>query len=110
VEVSSEAVPGHAPFVGRVRMERSRLVGNRGVFPIRLEINDRQGELSPGMFVTARIRVPPKQWSWYTRHLVDNWRDHPAAELTVHHLFAPVEMSPGAGLEPLLRMAIHQTL
>ena len=109
-EVSSEAIPGHAPFAGRVRMERSRLVGNRGIFPIRLEINDAQRELSPGMFITARIRVPPKQWPWYTRYLIDNWRDHTATDLIGHHLFAPVEMSPGAGLEPLLHMAIHQTL
>src|SRR5437899_6262819 len=41
---------------------------------------------------------------------MDNWRDHTAADLLGHHLFAPAEMPPGAGLEPLLRMAIQQTL
>jgi hypothetical protein len=109
-EVSSEAVPGHVSIAGRVRIKRSRLIGDRGIFPIRLEINDPHGDLRPGMFVTAQIRVSPNQWPWYTRYLMDNWRDQTAAELVGRHLIAPVHPAPGAGLESLLRMAIHETL
>src|SRR5262249_4373478 len=64
----------------------------------------------PGMFVSVRVRVPPEHWDWYTRTLMDNWRDETAADLSVHSLFAPASVTPGAGLESLGRMVSQQVL
>jgi hypothetical protein len=75
---------------------------------MRLAFDDSSRELKPGMFVTVRLRVPPDQWAWYTRTLMNNWRDEMAVDLLAHSLFAPVQPATGAGLEPFGRMALQQ--
>jgi membrane fusion protein, copper/silver efflux system len=77
---------------------------------MRLTLDNPKSELKPGMFVTVRLRVPPGQWDWHNRTLMENWRDETAADVLAHHLFAPAQLAPGAGLESLGRMASQQIL
>ena len=55
-EVASEAFPGHAPFPATVRQVGTG-TGGPGLF-VRLDVDNPGGELRPGLFVTARVRVP----------------------------------------------------
>src|SRR2546427_8358900 len=77
---------------------------------MRLALDDPNRELKPGMFVTVHLRVPPDQWTWYARTLIENWRDETTADLLAHSLLSPAHLASGAGLEPLGRMAVQQVL
>lgn len=110
VTASCDALPSGSLVPGRVQTVKARHVGGHWRFQMRLALDDPNREFKAGMFVTVRLRVPPDQWSWYTRTLMDNWRDEMAADLLTNSLFAPVQPATGAGLESLGRMALQQIM
>jgi Cu(I)/Ag(I) efflux system membrane fusion protein len=61
VEASSDAFPGHAPFRGKVGAVLAQRSGNGRLLRVRLEIDNPEKELRPGLLVTAHIRTPVQQ-------------------------------------------------
>jgi Cu(I)/Ag(I) efflux system membrane fusion protein len=57
-EVSSEAFPGHVPFSGKVRLLTTQLAAGVRVLRVLLDIDNPTQELRPGLFVTARLKMP----------------------------------------------------
>jgi hypothetical protein len=60
-EVTSEAFPGHAPFTGAVRRVSTEQRGGVPALLVHLDVDNPEQELRPGLFVTARVRVPVQQ-------------------------------------------------
>src|SRR5262249_54275601 len=61
IEVTAEAFPDHAPWVGKVRDVISRLDGEVRTLRANLEIDDPKGELRAGLRVTVKVEVPMAQ-------------------------------------------------
>jgi Cu(I)/Ag(I) efflux system membrane fusion protein len=61
VEAMSVAFPGHAPFHGKVGTVLTRRSGEGRSLRVRLEVDNPDKELRPGLLVTARIRKPVQQ-------------------------------------------------
>jgi Cu(I)/Ag(I) efflux system membrane fusion protein len=101
-EVEADVLPGR-PFAARVRDVGPRVDLETDTFPVRLAVEDPRHELKPGLFVTARLRVPLARLEAAGQQERDDWRDRTAAELAVHAL--PAFGGPVPGLEPLLDMA-----
>src|SRR5262249_53862607 len=55
-------------------------------FRVRLDVEDARQELKPGLFVTARLRVPLAELESSARHARERWRDRTAADLAVNSL------------------------
>jgi multidrug efflux pump subunit AcrA (membrane-fusion protein) len=60
-EVACEAFPGHAPFPATVREVGPETKGGVPALYVHLDVDNAGGELRPGLFVTARVRVPVQQ-------------------------------------------------
>jgi hypothetical protein len=105
---SCDALQGRPPYQGRVQSVKTSWVGGKWRFQLQLAFENPSGELKPGMFITAQVRVPPKQWSWYTNTLMENWRDSLVAETVSNGLFGQAGLAPGAGLETFGRAALQQ--
>ena len=103
-EVEADAFPGQ-PFPARVRDAGPRVDPDTDTFRVRLAVEDPRRELKPGLFVTARLRVPLAQLEAAGRPDRDDWRDRTAAEPALRSLSAFA--APLPGLEPLLDMAAH---
>jgi multidrug efflux pump subunit AcrA (membrane-fusion protein) len=58
VEALSDAFPGHAPFRGKVGVILAQRSGGGRSLRVRLEIDNPERELRPGLLVTAPIRTP----------------------------------------------------
>jgi len=101
-EVEADALPGQ-PFPARVREVGQQVDPATDTFPVRLTVDDPRHDLKPGLYVTARLRVPLARLEAAGRQERDDWRDRTAAELAVHAL--PAFGGPAPGLEPLLDMA-----
>jgi len=110
VEIVSEAFPGRAPFVGRVRELRSRLSAGVPSFQVRLEIDNPRHELRPGMFVTARVKVPAAHLGWVSSDLAQQRENATAADLAVHAVLNPAGAIGPAGIASLVRNAGQQVL
>lgn len=106
-EVASEAATGQS-FVGRVGKVATQMTPQARTLRIRLDIDDPEWQLRPGMFVTARLRMPVARLGGVARILVDEWRSRTAVDLLAHALVTPGGHSVGGGIEPLLRMAVQQ--
>jgi hypothetical protein len=57
-EAASDIFPGHAPFRGRVATVFALRSGGGRLLRVRLEIDNPDRELRPGLLVTARLRTP----------------------------------------------------
>jgi membrane fusion protein, copper/silver efflux system len=101
-EVEADAFPGQS-FSARVRELAPRVDSDTNMFRVRLAVEDPRHELKPGLFVTARLRVPLAQLETAGRPDRDDWRDRTAAETALRSLSAFA--APLPGLEPLLDMA-----
>ncbi|HJT77798.1 MAG TPA: heavy metal-binding domain-containing protein, partial [Gemmataceae bacterium] len=60
-EVTCEAFPGHAPFAAKVRLVTTEMTGRVPSLRVLLDVDNPNHELRPGLFVSARIRVPVQQ-------------------------------------------------
>jgi YHS domain-containing protein len=74
-----------------------------------LEVEDPRHELKPGMFCTAKLRVPAAQMEWQERAWTEDWRNAVLADLLGHELFVPGQASV-SGIEPLLRLATRRAM
>jgi hypothetical protein len=101
-EVEADAFAGQ-PFPARVREAGPRVDPDTDTVRVRLAVEDPRHELKPGVFVTARMKVPLAQLEAAGRPDRDAWRDRTAAELALRSLTAFA--APLPGLEPLLDMA-----
>jgi hypothetical protein len=109
VEVTSKVFPGQS-FPGQVRRQAPQLTPASRTRRVRIVIDDPGHELLPGMFVTARSRVPIAQLTWFTRAWQQQWRDRMVLDLTVHALGTPTGPAPHRSLELLLRTAAEHAL
>lgn len=104
-ELESEAYPGQT-FPARV-VELGRQVAAETLsLPVRLEADDPRGELLPGMFVTARLRVPLTSLDGAGRLARESWRDRAAVEIALRSL--PAFAAPAPGLESLLEGGVRE--
>jgi hypothetical protein len=110
ISITSEALPGRPPFVGRIQTIVLQKTGSMGAAQALVAVDDVQQELRPGMFVTAQIRVSPQQWSWYTRMVIDDWRNETILTVLANSLFTPVGSSPLGTAEVLVDTAVKQAL
>jgi hypothetical protein len=110
VAVNSDAFPGHPPFVGKIQNIRLQQNGNLRTVQVLIAVDDAHRELRPGMFVTAQIKVLPQQWSWYTRAIIDYWRNESFLTVLANSLFSQIGPSPLATVEVLVDMAAKQAL
>jgi Cu(I)/Ag(I) efflux system membrane fusion protein len=60
-DVSAEAFPGHAPFTGKVRLLATHAAAGARALRVVLDIDNPTQELRPGLFVTARLKMPVQQ-------------------------------------------------
>ena len=101
-EVEADAFSGQ-PFAAHVRDAASQVDPDTDTVRVRLAVEDPRHELKPGLYVTAKLRVPLAQLEAAGRPDRDDWRDRTAAELALHSL--PAFADPLPGLEPLVDMA-----
>ena len=94
--------PGQ-PFAAHVRDAAPQVDPDTDTVRVRLAVEDPRHELKPGLYVTAKLRVPLAQLEAAGRPDRDDWRDRTAAELALHSL--PAFADPLPGLEPLVDMA-----
>jgi len=112
-EVSWDALPGQS-FRARLRDMGSEIDVETRTVLARLEVEDPRRELRPGLFVTARLRVPLAALDSSVRQVRERWRDRTAADLAVNSIGAlrgPVGMeSLLHGASELAFLAAGQTL
>jgi hypothetical protein len=108
VEAVSEAFPGQT-FAGKVSRLAEQFTPGTRTLRAWLEMENPQQALRPGMFVTARVRVPVAHLDWHAQAWSEEWRNRTLADLLAHGLFAPGRQTE-CGLEPLLRMATQRVL
>jgi hypothetical protein len=72
VEARSAAYPGRE-FHGHVQQAGSRRTAGGGTFQARLMIDNPRQELRPGMFITARIKVPVTRLDAVRESVVGQW-------------------------------------
>jgi len=101
-EVEADTFPGQ-PFPARVRDAAPRVDPDTDTVRVRLAVEDPRHELKPGLYVTAKLRVPLAQLEAAGRPDRDAWRDGTAADVALRSLRAFA--APLPGLEPLLDMA-----
>ena len=109
VEVSGDGAPGRTPFTGQVRKLVAPSSANASP-RVQIEIDNPRSELRPGMFVTARIKVPPGRLPWFRQAQADEWRERTVADLMRQALRGPGGLSAVVGLEPMLAAACRQAL
>jgi hypothetical protein len=109
VEVSSKVFPGQT-FSGQVRRQAPQLTPGSRTRRVHIAIDDPRHELLPGMFVTARSRVPVARLPWFSRAWQQRWRDRMVLASTLHALGTPTGPAPHRGLELLPQMATAQVL
>jgi hypothetical protein len=106
VEITSEAFAGRSPFRGTL----VKVGSPKNALQIQIAIDNPQRELRARMFVTARIKVAPRQWDWYTQLMTDHWRDETCVKLTANSLLTPEGPGPFTTADSLLNMTIMQTM
>jgi Cu(I)/Ag(I) efflux system membrane fusion protein len=100
-EVHWDAIPGQS-FKARLRDMANEIDAESRTFLVRLEVDDPRRELRPGVFVTARLRVPLTALDSSVRQVRERWRDRAAAEVALHSFGA---LRGPAGIESLLHGA-----
>src|SRR5262249_6585414 len=106
LDVASEAFPGKT-FAGRVTHLAAALTPETRTLRVRLDIDDPQRELRPGMFVKAKARVPVSGQEGLLRAGREGRRDRTMLDLLAHALAgAPQE----GGLAALARSAVQAAL
>jgi YHS domain-containing protein len=106
VDVTSEAFPGRA-FPARVAWLAPQVSADSRGLCVRLEIDDARQELRPGMFVTARVRVPLACLAGSRQLVREAWRLRTALGLWAGSLACPLGTGPAGGLDALLESAVE---
>ncbi len=109
VEATADAYPGRT-FAGKVRPRPGQMSPQSRTLRVWLELDDAGQELRPGMFVTARAKVPAARAEWAGRAWADEWRTRTALDLAARSLVSPAGPGAEGGLEPLLRLAASRLL
>jgi YHS domain-containing protein len=114
VEATSEAFPDQV-FPACVTALAPQVSATARSVGVQVEIDNARLELRPGMFVTARVRVPLAQLPSSERLVLEAWRNRTAVHLCAASLASPLGAAPGSGLAVLLesavqRAALHQGL
>src|SRR5262249_28640921 len=107
VEAGSEAYPGRT-FPGKVRQVGQSFAPDTRTTRVRLEIDNPRQELRPGMFLTARVRTPVTQASWFTQSWREEMRNRAVVDLAAHTLLTPTGTPAVGGLGSLTRAAVGQ--
>jgi hypothetical protein len=110
VAINSDAFPGRPPFAGRIQNIRLRQTGALRAVQVLIAVDDAHRELRAGMFVTAQIKVLPRQWNWYTRTIIDDWQNETFLSVLANSLISQVGPSPLATVEVLVDMAAKYAL
>jgi membrane fusion protein, copper/silver efflux system len=102
VEVTADAFPGRA-FTARITRLASQLTSGSRMARVRLEIENTDHGLLPGMYASATVRVPLASVASQERFADAAWRDRTAATIAAASLFSqPHE----AALAPMLEAAV----
>jgi hypothetical protein len=110
VDATSEVLPGHVPFRGKiVHIDDDRRAVPVGV-TVRLEVDDPEGDLRSGTLVTARAEAPLARLPWWRRAMVEEERQESSADVGLHMLLTPATPGVPCGLASLLRQACRQAL
>jgi Cu(I)/Ag(I) efflux system membrane fusion protein len=105
VEATSDLLPGHAPFQGKItRLGPYRTPDSRSL-QVWLEIEDPKRELQLGQVLTARIQATPAERDWSQRALNQEWINSMTVDLVAFSLFAPSSTRGLGGAASLVRMA-----
>jgi hypothetical protein len=109
VEAGSEALPGHAPFRGRIARIDGEPAASAG-WAVRLEIDDPERDLRSGMLVTVRIQAPITRLLWWRRAVTEEGHKESAADVALHMLLSPGVPVVSGGVFSLLRQAGTQAM
>lgn len=110
VEASSDLLPGHLPFRGKiVRIETGTDPAERAT-TVRLQIDDPDRELRSGTLATARTEAPFTQLPWWQRAVTEECRNRAIVESLAHALGTPVAATASAEVRSLLEFAIQHTM
>jgi Cu(I)/Ag(I) efflux system membrane fusion protein len=110
VEASCEALPGHAPFRGRITRIEVEGGSARRVAAVQLAIDDPDRDLRSGFLLTARAEAPVGRLAWWRRAVTEEGHRESAADVALHTLLAPAIPGVPGGVCALLRQAGTQAM
>lgn len=110
VEVSCDALPGHAPFRGKIRRIVGETAASTTRWSVQLEIDDPDRELPSGMLVAARIPAPITRLPWWQRAVTEEGRKESIVDTALHLLLTATVPSIPGGVYSLLRQASMQVM
>jgi hypothetical protein len=108
VEIGSDSSPRRTAVIGRLT-QLVRTEQRPGATAL-IQIENPGGELTPGSFVTARIKVPAADLEWLARACRDEWNEEAMVEEIARALTSHSGVSPPLGLRSVLRMACHEAM
>ncbi|HEV3438989.1 MAG TPA: heavy metal-binding domain-containing protein [Gemmata sp.] len=110
IEASSDGMPGHLPFRGKIARIESETDPTERAILVGLQIEDPDRELRSGTLATARTEAPLTQLQWWQRAITEEWRNRMAAESLAHALGTPAVSATSARVHSLLEAAIRQAM
>jgi Cu(I)/Ag(I) efflux system membrane fusion protein len=110
VEIGCEALPGHAPFTGKVKHLTTRFAGNRRFLRACLLIDNPGQGLRPGQIVLVKIVVPANQMTSLLAGQGEYWLNQTVTDLSLHALLGPGRCAAGSGLLSFIHASGQQAL
>lgn len=110
IEASSDSLPGHAPFRGRIARIDGDPAASAARWTVRLEIDDPDHDLRPGMLVAARAEAPIARLPWWRRAATEEGCKDSTAVAALQVLLNPGVPVVSGGVYGLLRQAGSQAM
>jgi membrane fusion protein, copper/silver efflux system len=110
VEAHAKELPGHVAFRGRITRTSGEPAASAAGWTVRLEIDDPDRDLRPGMLITARAEAPLTSLPWWRRSVTEEGHRESAAVMGLHMLLSPGVPIISGGVCSALRQAGTQAM